>query len=134
MIYNDQSKMKNIAGPWQLLQQENASFSWCRLLICESRKMVESMISVCIRVIDGERDFICTTCTKNPPIFRLVKRAICLCLLPASCCFLASFSLQLWRWRYILRNVGWLWTDYTTSYPGRQNLSSRSIHKIDHLG
>jgi hypothetical protein len=27
MIYNDQSKMKNIAGPWQLLQQENASFS-----------------------------------------------------------------------------------------------------------
>jgi hypothetical protein len=39
-------------------------------------------------------------------------------------CFLVWLILRTWRWRrHIRRNVAWLSTDYTSSYPRRRNSS-----------
>jgi hypothetical protein len=51
--------------------------------------------------------------------------------LSALCWFLASLIHWSWRWgRYILRNVGWLSTDYTALYTRREN-PSRFIRLSD---
>jgi hypothetical protein len=55
-------------------------------------------------------------------------------LQPASWSCLSSLTCPPWIWRRVsLRNTSWLLTDYTVSYPKRQNCSYSGMRYCCHM-